>query len=96
VSPRNNKPDSDSDDEGNDEDFLDGHDMKILRARILHAIEMFSKWNPHYNNRKEMLRHRRALKLSIENRSRASSKPSQKNGSESSVNGESGGNRQVQ
>jgi len=70
--------------------------MKILRARILHAIEVFSKWNPHYNNRKDMLRHRRALKLSIENRSRASSKPSQKNGSESSYNGESGGNRQVQ
>ena len=77
MTPRNpNKPDSDSDDEGNDEDFLDSHDMKVLRERILHAIEIFSKWNPHINNRKELLKHRRALKLSIENRSRASSKPS--------------------
>jgi hypothetical protein len=43
----------DDDDEVNDEDYLDANDMKILRDRILQAIEIFSKWNP--NRKKELL-----------------------------------------
>ena len=44
----------DDDDEVNDEDYLDANDMKILRDRILQAIEIFSKWNP--NRKKELLK----------------------------------------
>ena len=55
-------------DEGADEEYLDAQDMKILRDRIIQAIEIFSKWNPHM--KKEILKQRKINKLSIENRSR--------------------------
>lgn len=56
----------DSSSDGN-ADELDPYDQRVLKDRVLHAIEVFSKWSP--NPRREILRHKKAFKLSIENRS---------------------------
>lgn len=77
-----------SDDGGNDDDFLNVQDQRVLRDRILHAIEVFSKWSP--NPRKEILKQKKAFKLSIENRSRAGSSKRSKN-SERSYSDDNGG-----
>ena len=60
----------------------------MLRDRILYAIEVFSKWSP--NPRKEILRQRKAFKLSIENRSRTGSSRRSKN-SDHSFSDDNGG-----
>jgi hypothetical protein len=67
---------SDEEDEDAADEYLDALDMKVLRDRILQAIEIFSKWNPHM--KKDILKQRKNNKLSIENRSRGNGANSSK------------------
>ena len=75
----NDSADSDDKNRGNssdenEEEFLDPYDQRVLRDRILHAIKVFSKWSP--NPKKEIMKHQKTFKLSIEDRSSKNSERS--------------------